>query len=382
MIEFIRQNPTTALSVHRHLTQAAQRINSNFNLPIESSTPQTPKRNLDTSENDDVQVFKQQRVLSNGKQRNDGHVNPSKTRNTVLPLENNDALNQSRHPAVVQNQDHLPFEQLKRAVSSNLPCFLMEYSEDINAKKRPSDLTAASAIKNHFNQRGMQIKFSLVGHVVVRYVPLQYNNDFISEEIVQNIQSAENIRRIQYRFQRKTNDFRFVVKDLGEYNSVLKLGHISIGNTFCTITPFLAGNRMTFCTRCWCIGHMRAKCNSEHPRCRICLNNITDRESHICSNITRCAQCDDDHHSLSNLCGKIVEYRALLKQEVDNALSTGKLQRLIPQDRHQPVKLKLNSIDFPTLSSPSTGTTPWRLASAQSHTTTSTKENEESTRIF
>ncbi|CAF5179599.1 unnamed protein product, partial [Rotaria magnacalcarata] len=75
-------------------------------------------------------------------------------------------------------------------------------------------------------------------------------------------------------------------------------------------------------------------------------------------------------------------YRALLKQEVDNALSTGKLQRLIPQDRHQPVKLKLNSIDFPPLSSPSKGTTPWRLASAQSHTTTSTKENEESTRIF
>ncbi|CAF5210683.1 unnamed protein product, partial [Rotaria magnacalcarata] len=165
MIEFIRQNPTTALSVHRHLTQAAQRINPNFNLPIESSTPQTPKRNLDTSENDDVQVFKQQRVLSNGKQRNDGHVNPSKTRNTVLPLENNGALNQSRHPAVVQNQDHLPFEQLKRAVSSNLPCFLIEYSEDINVKKRPSDLTVASAIENHFNQRGMQIKFSLVGHV-------------------------------------------------------------------------------------------------------------------------------------------------------------------------------------------------------------------------
>ncbi|CAF5163567.1 unnamed protein product, partial [Rotaria magnacalcarata] len=127
MIKFIRQNPTTALSVHRHLTQAAQRINPNFNLPIESSTPRTPKRNLDTSENDDVQVFKQQRVLSNGKQRNDGHVNPSKTRNTVLSLENNGTLNQSRHPAVVQNQDHLPFEQLIRAVSSNLPCFLIEY---------------------------------------------------------------------------------------------------------------------------------------------------------------------------------------------------------------------------------------------------------------
>ncbi|CAF3459772.1 unnamed protein product [Rotaria socialis] len=58
MIDFIRQNPTTALDVHRHLTQAAQRINPNFNLPIESSTLQTPKRNLDTSENDDVQVLK------------------------------------------------------------------------------------------------------------------------------------------------------------------------------------------------------------------------------------------------------------------------------------------------------------------------------------
>ncbi|CAF4547564.1 unnamed protein product, partial [Rotaria magnacalcarata] len=34
MIEFSRQNPTTALSVHRHLTQAAQRFNPNFNLPI------------------------------------------------------------------------------------------------------------------------------------------------------------------------------------------------------------------------------------------------------------------------------------------------------------------------------------------------------------
>ncbi|CAF1536291.1 unnamed protein product, partial [Adineta steineri] len=59
------------------------------------------------------------------------------------------------------------------------------------------------------------------------------------EEIKRNLQSAENIRHIQYRFQRRTTDFRFVIKDLDEYNSTLKLGRISIGNTFCTITPFL-----------------------------------------------------------------------------------------------------------------------------------------------
>ncbi|CAF4548573.1 unnamed protein product [Rotaria sp. Silwood2] len=78
--------------------------------------------------------------------------------------------------------------------------------------------------------------------LVVRYVPLQYNDEYVKEEIERNLQSAENVRRIQYHFQRRTNDFRFIVKDLREYNSTLKLGRISIGNTFCTITLFLAEN--------------------------------------------------------------------------------------------------------------------------------------------
>ncbi|CAF4996124.1 unnamed protein product, partial [Rotaria magnacalcarata] len=40
------------------------------------------------------------------------------------------------------------------------------------------------------------------------------------------------------------------------------------------------------------------------------------------------AQCDGDHHSLSNACEKVVEYRSNLKEQVENALSAGKLQRL------------------------------------------------------
>ena len=117
--------------------------------------------------------------------------------------------------------------------------------------------------------------------LVVRYVPLQYNDEFVKDEIECNFQSAENVRRLQYRFKRRTTDFRFTVKDIREYNSTLKLGRISIGNSFCTITPFLTGNRMTYCTRCWCIGHMRNKCDLEQPRCRICLNNLIDGQLRI-----------------------------------------------------------------------------------------------------
>ena len=155
--------------------------------------------------------------------------------------------------------------------------------------------------------------------LVVRYVPLQYDADYVRDEIERNLESVENIRRIQYRFQRRTNDFRFIVKDLREYNSMLKLGRISIGNTFCIVTPFLAGNRMTFCTRRWCLGHMREKCNLEYPRCRICLDldSLITGKIHNCSNTARCAQCNDNHHSLSSECQKVMEYRSDLKEQVN-----------------------------------------------------------------
>ncbi|CAF4597061.1 unnamed protein product, partial [Rotaria sp. Silwood2] len=164
------------------------------------------------------------------------------------------------------------------------------------------------------------------------------NDEYVKEEIERNLQSAENVRRIQYHFQRRTNDFRFIVTDLREYNSTLKLGRISIRNTFCAITPFLAGNRMTYCTRCWRLGHMRDKCDLVHPRCRICLNNLMDGQTHDCSNVVRCAQCDGHHHSLSNECEKVAEYRFKLKEQINNAISTGKLHRLVPQDRAQPMQ--------------------------------------------
>ena len=115
------------------------------------------------------------------------------------------------------------------------------------------------------------------------------------------------------------------MNDLQEYNTLLKLGRVSIGNSFCSITPFLSGNRMTYCTRCWCLGHMRDKCVADHPRCRICLENLVEDQTHQCSNSFRFAQCDGDHHSLSSNCEKVVEYRTALKEQVNIAIFGGKL---------------------------------------------------------
>ena len=168
-------------------------------------------------------------------------------------LSNEKRSNQCQSLTAEQQHRNLPFDHLKRAVSSNFPCFLIEYEQGGSSKNRPSDIVAANTIENHFKQQGIPITFSLVEHtsnklklgvnnkesyatlmstdkwptqvnnvnitvikpkfmpdafaLVVRYVPLQYDDDYVREEIERNLESVENVRRIQYRFQRRTNDF-------------------------------------------------------------------------------------------------------------------------------------------------------------------------------
>ncbi|CAF4854897.1 unnamed protein product [Rotaria socialis] len=322
------QTNVKTLGTHYHLTEVPhlQQLNS----PIEVSTPQTLERNLDSSDSNDAQISKQNRILSNRKQQEYGLMNVSIASKALLPLNNNPVLDQHQPHTSEHQQGRLPFEELKRAVSNNHPCFLIKYDLDVNSKNHSPDISAASIFEDHFKQQGISIIFSLVDHSV-HYVPLQYNEEYVKEEIERNLQSAENVKRIQYHFRRRTNDFQFVVKDLREYNCTIKLGRMSIGNTLCTITQFLAGNRMTFCTRCWCLGHMRDKCE---------LGNLINGQTHICLNRTRCAQCNDDHQSLSSECDEVVKYRSELKAQVNNAISSGKLHRLIPQDRTQSMEFQ------------------------------------------
>ncbi|CAF4687653.1 unnamed protein product [Rotaria socialis] len=227
-------------------------------------------------------------------------------------MNNNIQLDQPRQQASVQQQHRIPFEQLKRAVSSNLPCFFIEYKQAENSKIRPSDISAARVIEDYFKQQGIAISFSLVDHA-----------------------------------------------DLDEYNSTLKLGRISIGNTFCTITPFVTGNRMAYCTRCWCLGHMRDICNGEYSRCRICLVNLINGQTHA-----------------------LVEYRSNLKEQVEHALSADKLQRLMPQDHVQPTEFRLKQNEFPSLPSLMSCTTSWKQTSVPSAVTNNINGIEDTTKLL
>ncbi|CAM4881563.1 unnamed protein product [Rotaria socialis] len=310
MIAFIRQNPNVAFGVHEHHTHHTHP--RPINAPAQSSTPQTPKRNLDSSDNDGAQISKQQRVLSNGKQKKTREMNFSKVPSPVHQMNNNIQLDQPRQQASVQQQHRIPFEQLKRAVSSNLPCFFIEYKQAENSKIRPSDISAARVIEDYFKQQGIAISFSLVDHA-----------------------------------------------DLDEYNSTLKLGRISIGNTFCTITPFVTGNRMAYCTRCWCLGHMRDICNGEYSRCRICLVNLINGQTHA-----------------------LVEYRSNLKEQVEHALSADKLQRLMPQDHVQPTEFRLKQNEFPSLPSLMSCTTSWKQTSVPSAVTNNINGIEDTTKLL
>ncbi|CAF4219546.1 unnamed protein product, partial [Rotaria magnacalcarata] len=118
-----------------------------------ASTPQTPKRNLDSSDSNDAQISKQQSVSSNRKQKEYGQMNASIAPKALLLLNNNPMLDQRQPHTSEHQQGRLPFEQLKRAVSSNLPCFLIEYDQDVNSKNRPSDVSAASILEDHFKQQ-------------------------------------------------------------------------------------------------------------------------------------------------------------------------------------------------------------------------------------
>ncbi|CAF4867013.1 unnamed protein product, partial [Rotaria socialis] len=93
--------------------------------------------------------------------------------------------------------------------------------------------------------------------------------------------------------------------------------------------------------------------------------NLINGQTHVCLNRARCAQCNGDHQSLSSECNKVVEYRSESKAQVNNAISSGKLHRLIPQERTQSMEFQTKQNEFPSLPQCMSGATPWKLASSQ-----------------
>ena len=118
---------------------------------------------MDNSDNDASPTSKQRRIVANEKQKNSAQENDSMITNIAQGLNNKPS--QGLLSASKYQQHRFPFDQLKRAVSSNLPCFLIEYDPSINLKNRPSDISAAKIIESKFKQQGMSVSFSLVGHM-------------------------------------------------------------------------------------------------------------------------------------------------------------------------------------------------------------------------
>lgn len=82
-------------------------------------------------------------------------------------LNNYTLLDKPQQPALNQQQRRLSYEQLKSAVSSNLPCFLIEYDPTESSKNRPSDVLAAGMFENHFKEHRISIRFSILVILVI-----------------------------------------------------------------------------------------------------------------------------------------------------------------------------------------------------------------------
>ncbi|CAF4834723.1 unnamed protein product, partial [Rotaria socialis] len=424
---FLSECPEAALSVHKFLQTNYSKSNQQQQIvqPVNS----TPKRGhpLDESGSSINNGRGRRKYPRKGIESN-AHKQSQFTQQEInlqpqLPSSSPTSSGERQQQVINQastNRKRISFNQLKHAVSSNLPCFFIEFTSDTDRHSIPTALHASDLILKELQSKGVLIKkFTLIGWsgkklklgvnnkedyatlfgsdkwptkingidivvskpkyvpdsfaLVVRYVPRELEENFVSNEIQRTIASADRIKRIHYSYQRRTDDYRFDVKDYSEYNAVLQLGRIAIGHSWLSITKFYPGNRLTYCTKCWCIGHLRNKCNSEN-KCRICLENLSVDTPHLCKNEPKCAQCDGNHHSLDNQCQVIKEYKDQLKEDVEDAIQKGLLQRLSLQEKSPMYEHR--DQDFPPLTtSDNHSKKQWNIAQPRTSDTEKTFES-------
>ena len=418
--KFLQECPEAALNVHEYLQK-----NYSNQQQMTQQRNSTPKRSrpLDDSGGSYNNGNNRRKQARQGVHFNTRNSKPMEyQRTTIRPIQAQDGSTPK------ENQHaRISFEQLKYAVSSNLPCFHVEFTANVDRNTVPSALHASDLIIKELQKNGVRIRgFTLVGWagkklklgvnnkddyatlvstdkwptkirgmdiavikpkfnpdafaLVVRHVPHDLEADFVAGEIQRTIASAERIKRIHYSYQRKTDDYRCDVKDYQEYNTALKLGRIAIGHSWLSITPFYSGNRLTICTKCWRIGHLRNKCQ-EVAKCGVCLEIFTDNHSQVCKNEPKCAQCDGKHLSLDNQCQVIRDYKKQLKEEVDEAITAGKLHRATSKTQSEQVEL--SEQDFPALkASNSIPRTTWNVTQCNTTDQTNATKLPETDRIL
>ncbi|CAF3943921.1 unnamed protein product [Rotaria sp. Silwood2] len=251
------ENVSVSIQPTQNYSNHAKSIPTRFVVQPEASTPNKRRLN-DSSGSGGLPTSKQQR--SNNKQIQANQVILS------VPYEqrSGDTTSKSAH------QRKIPFEQVKRAISSNLPCFYITFNHVDTSQRVPSAFNAAEQIVQHLKQQDIRInRFTFVGWagaklklgvnnkagyinlvstvkwstdimnisitiekpkfipdcfaLVIRYVPRGMDYEFIREEVSRSIASVENVKQLQYAYNRKTDDYRFRVKDFHEHLEVVNL---------------------------------------------------------------------------------------------------------------------------------------------------------------
>jgi hypothetical protein len=189
--------------------------------------------------------------------------------------------------------------------------------------------------------------------LVVRYIPTELSDEQVEKEVRRSACTASNFRKIVYSYARKSNDYRFTVSDLREYNGLLHLGHIGIGNRMRTVTEYKPAHKITYCSKCWLLGHLRSQCQEQDQKCRVCLLDYNENHNSVCSKQFKCAQCSDDHSSLDPDCEKIQQYRNKLNKAVKQAVEDGAI-KLTSTGNSRAIPIpppKRDNISFPAIHS-------------------------------
>ncbi|CAF3790867.1 unnamed protein product [Rotaria sordida] len=217
-------------------------------------------------------------------------------------------IDQQHHPILASphHQQHaFNLNILKHAVSNNLPSFFIIFDSSIDPSSIPSSIQVAIMLKKLFTNNQLPIKdlsmcvqagarrfkfavsdkadfltlfnwtwpleiedkkFEVIKSrslpdclaLVVRYVPSDIKQETARQQILKAIPAAVGFSTINYRHRQNSSyDIRFNVRSLEQYQTAPDLGRLAIGRHYLTLTSFYSGYRLTYCTACWKIGHMR-----------------------------------------------------------------------------------------------------------------------------
>ncbi|CAF3812866.1 unnamed protein product [Rotaria sp. Silwood1] len=348
---------SSILSPSNHFVfHSTKTLINNQNTSLYNKNSSTPRRPLDDSNSSENQARRQ-----------------TKKPRPHEPTPTSFSTNLTSSSTTERQFRFLPFH-LKHAISNNLPCFFISLSLDTDTPQQ--QLSSAMKVANWIRQVVQKQSSQSVGDfflfipvgknrykfgvttkkdflmlwncnwpkdmndikieierphalpdccaLVLRYVPAELSNEFVFKEIVKSIKSTVTFSKIKY-YPRSTNDYRFCVTDDNEYDEIISIGRLAIGHILLSVTAFIPGLKMTYCTNCWELGHFRSHCQVS-PHCRKCLD-AWDRY-HQCQKPVLCAQCQGPHSSLSMDCLVVKDYHRSLKDEIDNAFKGGWLHQV------------------------------------------------------